>query len=183
MLTHAHACMSSNGALLGRHQQTITVTVTIIIRGAGGGRGATSFHVSRMSSSASSGCRNSCDAAAPAPVTRGSFNIENGHRVTSYHSKHPCGGALIMHGGLKQSTFCMARRKTMITMGSPYFVWINTNEIISPWYLLGAVCVACPSPSAGECQICDDWTAITTWHRGEIGAAQTRLSWSICDTL
>jgi hypothetical protein len=36
----------------------------------------------------------------------------------------------------------MARRKTMITMGSPYFVWINTNEIISSWYLLGAVCVA-----------------------------------------
>jgi hypothetical protein len=30
----------------------------------------------------------------------------------------------------------------MITMGSPYFVWINTNEIISSWYLLGAVCVA-----------------------------------------
>jgi hypothetical protein len=25
-------------------------------------------------------------------------------------------------------------------MGSPYFVWINTNEIISSWYLLGAVC-------------------------------------------
>jgi hypothetical protein len=46
-------------------------------------------------------------------------------------------------GGAKQSTFCMARRKTMITIGSPYFVWINTNEIISsfePWYLLGAVC-------------------------------------------
>jgi hypothetical protein len=30
----------------------------------------------------------------------------------------------------------------MITMGSPYFVWINTNEIISSRYLLGAVCVA-----------------------------------------
>jgi hypothetical protein len=44
-------------------------------------------------------------------------------------------------GGLKQSTFCMARRKTMITMGSPYFVWINTNDIISSRYLLGAVCV------------------------------------------
>jgi hypothetical protein len=29
----------------------------------------------------------------------------------------------------------------MITMGSPYFVWINTNEIISSWYLLDAVCV------------------------------------------
>jgi hypothetical protein len=29
-------------------------------------------------------------------------------------------------------------------MGSPYFVWISTNEIISSWYLLGAVCVAPP---------------------------------------
>jgi hypothetical protein len=38
----------------------------------------------------------------------------------------------------------MARRKTMITMGSPYFAWINANEIISPWYLLGAVCVTPP---------------------------------------
>jgi hypothetical protein len=47
-------------------------------------------------------------------------------------------------GGLKQSTVCMARRKTMITMDSPYFVWINANEIISSWYLLGAVCVAPP---------------------------------------
>jgi hypothetical protein len=46
--------------------------------------------------------------------------------------------------GVKQSTFCMARRKSMITMGSPYFVWINTNEMISSWYLLGAVCVAPP---------------------------------------
>jgi hypothetical protein len=47
-----------------------------------------------------------------------------------------------MIGGLKQSTFCMVRRKTMITMGSPYFVLINANETISSWYLLGAVCVA-----------------------------------------
>jgi hypothetical protein len=29
-------------------------------------------------------------------------------------------------------------------MGSPYFVWINANEIISAWYLLGAVCVTPP---------------------------------------
>jgi hypothetical protein len=41
----------------------------------------------------------------------------------------------------------MARRKTMITMGSPYFVWINANEIISSWYLLGAGCVNPPLPS------------------------------------
>jgi hypothetical protein len=27
----------------------------------------------------------------------------------------------------------------MITMGSPYFVLINANEIIPSWYLLGAV--------------------------------------------
>jgi hypothetical protein len=47
-------------------------------------------------------------------------------------------------GGVKQSTFCMARRKSMITMGSPYFVWINTNEIISSWCLLDAVCVTPP---------------------------------------
>jgi hypothetical protein len=47
-------------------------------------------------------------------------------------------------GGLKQSAFCMARRKTMITMGSPDFVWINANEIISSWRLLGAGCVAPP---------------------------------------
>jgi hypothetical protein len=32
----------------------------------------------------------------------------------------------------------------MITMGSPYFVWINANEIVSSWYLRGAVCVAPP---------------------------------------
>jgi hypothetical protein len=47
-------------------------------------------------------------------------------------------------GGVKQSTFCMARRKTMITMGSPDLVWINANEIISSWYLLDAVCVTPP---------------------------------------
>jgi hypothetical protein len=46
--------------------------------------------------------------------------------------------------GVKQSAFCMARRNTMITMGYPDFVWINANEIISSWYLLGAVCVAPP---------------------------------------
>ena len=32
----------------------------------------------------------------------------------------------------------------MITMGSPYFVWINNNDIISSWYLLDAVCVTPP---------------------------------------
>ena len=32
----------------------------------------------------------------------------------------------------------------MITMGSPYFVWKNTNEIILSWYLLDAVCVTPP---------------------------------------
>jgi hypothetical protein len=42
----------------------------------------------------------------------------------------------------------------MITMGSPYCVWINTNEIISSCYLLDAVCVTPPaspivSPGAG----------------------------------
>jgi hypothetical protein len=47
-------------------------------------------------------------------------------------------------GGVKQSTFCIARRKTMITMGSPDFVWINANEIISSWYLRGAACVSPP---------------------------------------
>jgi hypothetical protein len=52
-------------------------------------------------------------------------------------------------GGVKQSTFCMARRKTMINMGSPYFVWINANGIISSWYLLGAVCVAPPGCAPG----------------------------------
>jgi hypothetical protein len=49
--------------------------------------------------------------------------------------------SLKMVGGVKQSTCCMARRKPMITMGSPYFVRINANEIIPSWYLLGAVCV------------------------------------------
>jgi hypothetical protein len=48
-------------------------------------------------------------------------------------------------GGVTQSTFCMVHRKTMITMGSPYFVWINTNEIVSSWYLLDAVCVTPPA--------------------------------------
>jgi hypothetical protein len=30
-------------------------------------------------------------------------------------------------------------------MGSPYFVWINANEKISSWCLLGAVCVTPPA--------------------------------------
>jgi hypothetical protein len=34
----------------------------------------------------------------------------------------------------------------MITMGSPYFVWISADEIISSWYLLGAACVPHPPP-------------------------------------
>ena len=51
---------------------------------------------------------------------------------------------------VKQSTFCIARRKSMITMGSSYFVWINTNEIISSWYLLDAVCVTPPAMSTGS---------------------------------
>jgi hypothetical protein len=46
---------------------------------------------------------------------------------------------------------CMAHRKTMITMGSPDFVWINANEIISSWYLLGAVCVAPPAQACPNC--------------------------------
>jgi hypothetical protein len=33
-------------------------------------------------------------------------------------------------------------------MGSPYFVWINANEIISSWYLLDAVCVNPPAGTA-----------------------------------
>jgi hypothetical protein len=32
-------------------------------------------------------------------------------------------------------------------MDPPYFVWINTNEIFSSWYLLGAVCVPPPCPA------------------------------------
>jgi hypothetical protein len=47
-------------------------------------------------------------------------------------------------GGSNKVFFCMARRKTMITMGSPYFVWINANKLIPSWYLLGAVCVPPP---------------------------------------
>jgi hypothetical protein len=50
-------------------------------------------------------------------------------------------------GGLRQSACCMARRKTLITMGAPYFVWTNANEIISSWYVLGAGCVAPPPPA------------------------------------
>jgi hypothetical protein len=46
----------------------------------------------------------------------------------------------------------------MITMGSPDFVWIIANEIISSWYLLGAVFVPPPPPpcriaSAGSCPL------------------------------
>ena len=52
--------------------------------------------------------------------------------------------------GVQTKYFLHGAPKTMITMGSPYFVWINTNEIISSWYLLGAVCVPPPcSPGAG----------------------------------
>jgi hypothetical protein len=57
----------------------------------------------------------------------------------------------VRQGGVKQSTFCMVHRKTMITMGSPYFEWINTNEIISSWYLLGAVCVTPPGVASPFC--------------------------------
>jgi hypothetical protein len=75
-------------------------------------------------------------------------------------------------GGLQQSTFCMVRRKSMITMGSPYFVWINANEIISSWYLLGAVCVT-PPHLRGELDLVEllyarTWGGIRTqqvlWH-------------------
>jgi hypothetical protein len=66
------------------------------------------------------------------------YGRTNGADISKMHRAQRGGG------GVKQSTFCMARRKTMITMGSPYFVWINTNEIISSWYLLGAVCVTPP---------------------------------------
>ena len=52
--------------------------------------------------------------------------------------------------GVNQSAFCMARRNTMITMGYPDFVWINANEIISSWYLLGAACV--PPPAQVVCE-------------------------------
>jgi hypothetical protein len=68
-------------------------------------------------------------------------------RLGIFHSSDdPCAmcEAASEGGGLKQSTFCMVHRKSMITMGSPYFVWLNTNEIISSWYLLGAVCVTPP---------------------------------------
>jgi hypothetical protein len=60
-------------------------------------------------------------------------------------------GRAIALGGLKQSTFCMVHRKTMITMGSPAFVWINTNEIISSWHLLGAGCVSPPIAPGAPC--------------------------------
>jgi hypothetical protein len=66
----------------------------------------------------------------------------NGARRPS--APRPTPGGRRCSGGLKQSTFCMVHRKPMITMGSPYFVWINTNGIISSWYLLGAGCVAPP---------------------------------------
>jgi hypothetical protein len=63
--------------------------------------------------------------------------------------------------GLKQRTFCMAHRKTMITMGSPYSVWINANEIISSWYLLGAVCVTPPPPWRGVGALFLSW--MSSW--------------------
>jgi hypothetical protein len=68
-------------------------------------------------------------------------------------------------GGVKQSTFCMVHRKTMITMGSPDFVWINANEIISPWYLLGAGCVTPPG-----------WAA----PRGDSRCEPQVLLWNTC---
>jgi hypothetical protein len=51
----------------------------------------------------------------------------------------------------------------MITMGSPYFVWINANEIISSWYLLGAVCVA--PPPQGAMEVDDEGNAETAIER------------------
>jgi hypothetical protein len=48
-------------------------------------------------------------------------------------------------GGSNKVLFVWRAEKTMITMDSPDFVWINTNEIVSSWYLLGAVCVAPPT--------------------------------------
>jgi hypothetical protein len=35
-------------------------------------------------------------------------------------------------------------------MGSPYFVWKNTNEIISSWYSRGAGCVTPPGEARGD---------------------------------
>jgi hypothetical protein len=53
-------------------------------------------------------------------------------------------------GGGQTSYFLYGAPKTMITMGSPDFVWINANEIISSWYSLGAVCVAPPGAGRGR---------------------------------
>jgi hypothetical protein len=52
--------------------------------------------------------------------------------------------------GVQTKYFLHGAPKTMITMGSPYCVWINTNELISSWYLLGAVCVAPPAHRAQD---------------------------------
>jgi hypothetical protein len=50
----------------------------------------------------------------------------------------------------------------MITMGPPYFVWINTSTIILSWYLLDAVCVT-PPPSSHEWR-----TAALEWMRAAL---------------
>jgi hypothetical protein len=57
----------------------------------------------------------------------------------------------------------------MITMGSPYFVWINANEIISSWYLLGAGCV---TPPPGVCEVA---------RRAGQEAARTRVAAGIAE--
>jgi hypothetical protein len=70
--------------------------------------------------------------------------------------------------GVKQRTFCMARRQTMITMGSPYFVWKNAYEIISSLCLLGAVCAPPPPPRSSACS--------TSWPRSP-SASRSPPSW------
>jgi hypothetical protein len=54
--------------------------------------------------------------------THSRFHVARQVMTLSCHDRHPIPPHPTPPRGVKQSTFCMVHRKTMITMGSPYFV-------------------------------------------------------------
>jgi hypothetical protein len=78
------------------------------------------------------------------PVESLEYGIMDVLKITEHHSrddeqrKHPLAPRNSRGGQTKYFLYGAPKNHTL---GSPYFVWINTNAIISSWYLLDAVCV------------------------------------------
>jgi hypothetical protein len=88
--------------------------------------------------------------------TQGGWSLQTHEMLRQCDPRHAGGPARVdaLQGGATQSTFCIAHRETMVTIDPPDFVWINTNEIISSWYLLDAVCVVPPRPAVHQARGC-----------------------------